>query len=154
MIAGCCAFHRDRWMASGADPASIGAVRGRRRLAAIEALLRTHHGFAMLVYADIPLGLLRPGEIDGTDDIPRMSRRDNLWSQVVLSAVAATIAFLDDPRASIGPVDLYFDRKDLTAAHRAGFERVLRDTIPEIQQQARAEFPARASASLAFALSA
>jgi len=95
----------------------------------------------MLVYPDIPPDLLPPGGIDGTDDIPRMSRTDNLWSQLILAGVAATLAFLQRPDTSIGVVDLYFDRKDLTAAHRAQFENVLRQTLPEIQREAAVELP-------------
>jgi len=95
----------------------------------------------MLVYADIPPDLLPPDETDGTDDIPRMSRTDNLWSQLVLSGVTATVAFLQHPDASIGVVDVFFDPKDLTAAHRTQFENVLRQTLPEIQRDAAVEMP-------------
>src|SRR5271165_756946 len=36
--------------------------------------------------------LFRTGEIDGTDDIPSMSRSDNIWSQCFIFAVGNLIA--------------------------------------------------------------
>jgi hypothetical protein len=141
IITGCCVFGRKRWMAFHQKAASVCAIRHRRRLAAFEEFLITMDGIVVLGYADIPSDLYRQSQIDGTDDIPRMSRTDNLWSQVFLSVVASALAFLQRPGCTLELIDLYFDRKDLKAAHRAQFENVLRKTLSEISIQAAVELP-------------
>lgn len=140
-IVGCCLFGRDRWLARHHDEAAVGGVRSKRQLQAIDDLLRTVGGAAVLVYADVPLDLVPSGETDQADDIPRMSRRDNVLSQTVLSAVFAGIAWLQKSGIPIGLLDIYYDRKDLTRAHRDQFEQVLRVTLPEIARNVAAEYP-------------
>ncbi len=140
-IISCCVFGRDRWMALHPQAATVGAVGGRRRLPAIDAFLESVGGIAVLVYADVPSQLLPPGEKDGTDDIPRMSRTDNVWSQVILSGVAAAVARIARSGTLVDAISLYYDRKDLTAAHRAKFEDVLRQTLPKIAMAAADAYP-------------
>ena len=141
IIAGCFVFGRDRWMARHQCAASVGAVGLRRRLAALDDFLNKIGGIAVVVYADIPSELLPTGETDGTDDIPRMSRADNLWSQVILSGITAALAWLQHSGVPNGVVDTYFDRRDLTSAHRAQLENILRQTLPEISREAATRFP-------------
>lgn len=141
MIVGCCLFGRDRWIALHHHAARVSAVRLKRRLQAIDKLLARISGVAVLVYADLTPELLPPQETDGTSDIPRMSRTDNAWSQLTLSTVAAALAWLQRSDVSLGTVDLYYDRKDLTSEHRIQFENVLRAILPEIAREAAAEYP-------------
>lgn len=141
IIAGCCVFARKRWMAFHQKAASVGGVASQRRLAAIHDFLNTMGGIAVLVFADIPSDLCAKGEIDRTDDIPSMARTDNLWAQVVLSGVTSAVARIHSSGVPLGSIDLYFDRKDLKAAHRVQFENIIRQTIPEISMQSAAEYP-------------
>lgn len=141
IIAGCCVFARKRWMAFHQKAASVGGVGSRRRLPAIHDFLNTMGGIAVLVFADIPSDLCARGETDRTDDIPRMARTDNLWAQVVLSVVTSAVARIHSSGVPLGSIDLYFDRKDLKAAHRIQFENIIRQTIPEISMQSAVEYP-------------
>lgn len=141
MIAGCCLFGHDRWMVLHGREAAVGTVRRKRRLQAIDDLLSSIGGVGVLVYADLQGELLSPHEIDGTTDIPRMSRMDNVWSQLTLSAVFASLAWLQHSGVSVGAVNLYYDRRDLTAAHRTQFENVLRQNLPETAKETATEYP-------------
>jgi hypothetical protein len=140
MIVGCCLFGHNRWMALHGREAEVGRARRKRRVQAIDNLLSSIGGVGVLVYADLPGELLTPHEIDGTADIPRMSRIDNVWSQLTLSAVFASLAWLQHSGVSVGAVNLYYDRKDLTAAHRTQFENILRQILPETAKEARTEY--------------
>ena len=142
MIVGCCLFGHDRWMALHGREAEVGTARRKRRLQAIDDLLRSIGGVGVLVYSDLPSELFTPHEIDRTTDIPRMSRIDNVWSQLTLSAVFASLAWLQHSGVSVGAVNLYHDRRDLTAAHRTQFENILRQTLPETAKEAPTEHPA------------
>ncbi len=140
-IVGCSVFGHERWMALHHQESVVATVRRKRRLKAIDDLLTRLGGVAVLVYADIPPELLQLREVDGTTDIPRMSRTDNVWSQVTLSAVTAALAWVQRSGVSLGMVNLYYDRKDLTVPHRTQFENVLCRTLPEIAKEAAAEYP-------------
>lgn len=139
IITGCCVFGRNRWMHFYQQAASVPAVgKKRRRLAVMKMFLESMRGISVLAFADIPSDLYyRKGENDGTADIPRMSRTDNLWAMAILSGITSAVAWRTPP----GTIDLYFDRKDLRAAHRTQFENILRQTLPEIARQSAAEFP-------------
>lgn len=140
-IVGCCLFRQDRWLASRSRVAAIGGLRRRRRLGAIEELLSSAGGTAILAYADLADELIPSGEIDGTADIPRMSRTDNVWSQMTLTTVFAAVARLQSIGIPLGTVDLYYDQKNLTVAHQRQFETVLRETLPQIAREAANEHP-------------
>jgi hypothetical protein len=49
-------------------------------LEAITRMLETLDAWAIVARADLDEKVFRTGEIDGTDDIPSMSRSDNIWS--------------------------------------------------------------------------
>jgi len=95
-----------------------------------------------VTHADIPNALMPPGEIDGTLDVPAMSRTDNLWSTTVSVAVVTAMAYIQGSAGTLDAVELFYDPKDLTAAHRAGFESVLSTTLPEIAEEVVAQFGA------------
>lgn len=141
MIVGCCLFGYDRWIALHGREAAVGMVRRKRRLQAIDDLLSSIGGVGVLVYADLAPDLLSPHEIDVTTDIPKMSRMDNVWSQLTLSAAFASLAWLEHSGVSVGAVNLYYDRRDLTNAHRTQFENVLRQNLPETAKEAAIEYP-------------
>lgn len=141
MIVGCCLFGHDRWLTLYGREAVVGSVRRKRRLQAIDDLLSSVGGVGVLVYADLPGELLSQHEIDGTSDIPRMSRTDNVWSQLMLSAVFAALAWLQHSAVSLSAVNLYYDRRDLTSAHRTQFENLLRQILPQTAKEAAVEYP-------------
>ena len=140
---GCCLFGLDRWLAFCEAERKVGEIRRKRRLQAIDELLSGIHGAAVLIYASLPNTVFCGHEIDGTADIPRMSRTDNIWSQMTLFAVATGVAWLHNSGLLVGPADLYYDRKDLTVEHRTVYENILRQNLPEIAREVAANDPSR-----------
>ncbi len=122
-IVGCIVCSKERWMALHGEVLRIGSLGQARRLDGIRQLLDKLQGFALLAYADLSIAQVRPGEIDGTDDIPRMKRHDNVWSQTVLAAAAAVLACLRTSGVESAEIDLYYDPKSLTVAHRDAWEK-------------------------------
>jgi hypothetical protein len=131
-IVACSFFHQSRWDAQYQTAVSIDQMNPKHRIHAIAQVLQNSGGFAVLTYADVPASLAQAGEIDGTDGIPSMARRDNLWSQLVLSAVAAAVACLHGAPLTKLKIDVLYDPKSLTPEHRLAFERTLRATLPQI----------------------
>jgi len=136
LVVGCLVVAASRWKGSSRMARQIGAIRGSRRLDLIAELLEQAGGFALLSFADLSTDLFTAQETDSTDDIPRMARRDNAWSQAVLAAVAAVLACLQSAGVNHASIDVYLDPKSLTAAHREAFERILRETLPDIAREA------------------
>jgi hypothetical protein len=68
---------------------------------------------ASISIAEIENAQFRPGEIDGTDDIPKMARTDNVWSQCAIYGVSGLIVDLVEAGQEVETVDLYFDPKSL-----------------------------------------
>jgi hypothetical protein len=132
LVVGCVVVERRRWETVHTQVRQVGRNRGKRRLDSIADLLGRAGGFALITYADLPCELVPPGELDGTDDIPRMKRADNLWSQGVLATVAAALACLRTSGVTCADIDLFYDPKSLTVAHRDAHERTLRETLPDI----------------------
>jgi hypothetical protein len=131
-IVACSFFHQSRWDAQYQKAVSIDQTNPKHRIQAIAQVLQHSDGLAVLTYADVPAPLAQAGEIDGTDDIPSMARRDNLWSQLVLSAVAAAVACLHGAPLTKLEIDVLYDPKSLTPEHRLAFEKMLRATLPQI----------------------
>lgn len=84
-------------------------------LEGITAMLETLDAWAIVAQADLDEKLFRTGEIDGTDDIPSMSRTDNIWSQCFIFAVGNLIANAVYVGEDVGTVDIHFDPKSLKA---------------------------------------
>ena len=135
LIIGCLVVERRQWEALYSEAKKVGATRRKRRLDAIADLLGHAGGFAFIGYADLPPDFVPPGELDGTDDIPRMKRADNVWSQAVLAAEAAVLACLRASGIANATIDLFYDPKDLTVTHRDAYERTLRETLSEIARE-------------------
>jgi hypothetical protein len=130
-IVACSFFRQSRWDAQYQKAGSFDETHPKHRIQAMAQLLQNSGGFAVLTYADVPALLAQAGELDGTDDIPSMMRRDNVWSQLVLSAVAAAVACLHGAPLPKLEIDLFYDPKSLTPEHRLAFEKTLRATLPQ-----------------------
>jgi hypothetical protein len=135
LIVGSIVCSRQRWMIFHGEAARIRATRAARRLDEIGQLLDRLQGFALIAWADLPKALVQPGELDGAADIPRMKRWDNVWCQGVLAAAAAVLACLRTSGVESVQIDLYYDPKSLTLAHRDAFENTLREALPEIARE-------------------
>lgn len=142
IIFGCCLFGADRWMALNDKVATISRVRRRKRLNAIYDILNNIGGIAVLGFADVSSKLLPKGEIDATNDIPRMSRRDNMWGMVMLCAIYKAIALLQHNGISMKCVDLYYDQKSLSVEHRTQLANLVRSELPKAAKEAADYDPA------------
>ncbi|HZP63184.1 MAG TPA: hypothetical protein VFB28_07195 [Terriglobales bacterium] len=87
---------------------------------------------ASICTSDLANTLYRSGEIDGTDDIARMARTDNIWSQCVIYGVGGVIRDLVQAGREIGTVDLYFDPKSLKPEHLEAIKSTLRKLLVQV----------------------
>lgn len=103
----------------------------------IESMMESLEARAAIGVATLQRGILRTGEFDGTNDVPKMARADNVWSQCVAFTTAALLAEYLIAGEPIGTVDMYFDPKDLKLEHRVAFEAALREqAVGEAKRQA------------------
>ena len=145
IVMGCCIFLRRHWLNRSQKAAKVGQVKSKRQLEAIEDVLETIHGVAVVTHANVSRLHYVPGEIDTTPDIMAMSRTDNIWSQMMAFSICAGVAWLHRSGMPLGVVDMYYDRKDLTTDHRAAFEAMIRKNIPQTARDAATEYPERFS---------
>lgn len=114
----------------------IVSVGPNRRLEKIQELLDQTKGLAILTYSDIPDRLLPKGEIDGTDDIPRMSRTDHIWGNAVALHLAYAFACLCRAAAHfLEQVEIYHDPKTLTVPHRTALHKLVSDRLTRFPEE-------------------
>jgi hypothetical protein len=99
------------------------------RLQRIAQLLEDANGIAVLTSANIDKRLLPPGEVDSTNDIPRMSRTDNAWSICFLFCIATCAAILRKAGLSSFDLNVYHDPKSLTKEHWLAIQQSIRFNI-------------------------
>ena len=92
-------------------------------------MLESLDAAAVVGEATLDETLFRSGEKDGTDDIPSMSRSDNIWSMSATFVLASLIVDLIRYGKSVGTVDVHFDRKNLKPMHSIAWEETLRQTL-------------------------
>lgn len=99
----------------------------------VRRLFDSINAVCLLSKANVSHRRYRTDEPDGTDDIPRMTRRNNIWSACAAFTIAGWIAILaNSGRPLAGDLDVYFDDKSLTGDHRLVFESLLRETLTPI----------------------
>jgi hypothetical protein len=86
----------------------------------IESLFEALDVRAVVSVATMDAATFRPGNFDGTDDVPRMARTDNVWSQCAVFTIGALIRYMFGVRQNIGTVDIYFDPKSLSRRQLTG----------------------------------
>jgi hypothetical protein len=135
-IVACSFFNKNRWEAQYQNAVSIDKASPKQRIQTIAQVLQNSGGFAVLTYADVPAALAQAGEIDGTEDILSMKRRDNLWSQIVLLAVDTAVACLHGAPLPKLEIAVFYDPKSLKLEHRLAFKKMLHDDLPQIAKAA------------------
>ncbi len=98
-------------------------------LESIGSMLESLDGRAIVHMAKLDQTLWRPGESDATNDIARMARTDNIWSQSAIFVVAALVKELAQGGQSVGTVDVHFDPKNLRPDHVTALEGTLRKLL-------------------------
>jgi hypothetical protein len=78
---------------------------------------------------------LRKGEIDGTIEIPRMARRDNAWSTMLLYGVGLTIRSLILRGYDCSELSVFYDSRTITVPHEREVHRALRSLITDVSNE-------------------
>jgi hypothetical protein len=102
----------------------------------VETMLSSCDARAVLSAAKLSPEILRPGEIDGTNDVPQMARTDNIWSQSLVFLLSNLLSELLGNRHQVGTIDVYYDPKTLKAEHRQALEGVIRESVVQEAQAA------------------
>lgn len=137
IITGYFAVPQDSWNHMSADRRALKVPYKIPRIARIEKILHDTFGVAVITYADLKSDLLPKGEHDGTNDVPDMSRYDNVWGAVVAYGLAATLKCLECYRLQVQNVDLYYDIRSLKQKQQLALERTVTQTLPAIINEGR-----------------
>jgi hypothetical protein len=95
----------------------------------VNEMLKNLEARAVIATTVLDPALFRAGKIDGTDDVPRMTRTNNVWATCSTFLVTALIAELFARREALSTIDLYHDPKSLTPAHDEARCRILRNSV-------------------------
>ena len=134
-IVGCIVVEEACWKIAYQQAKDIPQLRKSRRLREISKLLMSSGGFGRVTIADMPSGLIQAGQRDETEDIPNMSRRDNVWSILVATVAMAVLRRLNDHGINSASIDLYHDSKSLTPKHSFALNQLLREQLPRIARE-------------------
>ena len=95
----------------------------------INSMFESLDAWAVTSRASLDEQLFRPGETDGTDDVPEMARTDNIWSQCVIFVVGALFRELLLAGVEVSTVDIYIDTRSLKVKHVQAFVGTLRGVL-------------------------
>ncbi len=98
---------------------------GGSLLAQIQTDLALSDGFSIVSEVTLPPSLVPPRSTCETTDIPKMARRDFVWSLSLIMTVGAAFRRALEKSWSFSTVDVYYDPKSLTFEHRASVNLVL-----------------------------
>jgi hypothetical protein len=98
-------------------------------LVSIDAMLQDLDAWAIVTRAALDPTLFRSGEIDGTDDVARMSRTDNVWATCSTFLVTTIISGFYKRGEDLATLDVYHDPKSLTPAHDEARRKALRGLV-------------------------
>jgi len=98
-------------------------------LDSIDAVLESLDAWAILTRVILDSTLFRSGEIDGTDDVVRMSRTDNVWAICSTFLVNTIISGFYQRREDLATLDVYHDPKSLTPSHDEARRKALRGLL-------------------------
>lgn len=96
------------------------------RLFEINQFLSRVNGYGAVCRINLEEPWLIEKTEDSCSDIPRMARRDNVWSWGVAYAVDCALIAAEKRRETFSKVDVYHDPKSLTSEHLEAFYDLLR----------------------------
>jgi hypothetical protein len=98
-------------------------------LGSIDRMLEDLQAWAVVTRANLDPRLFRSTDIDGTDDVARMSRTDNVWATCSTFLVSTLISGFYARSEDLATVDVYHDPKSLKPAHDDARRQVLRGLV-------------------------
>jgi len=131
-VFGCIATPQFRWNDLFRDAQKLNLPGKSTRINRVNTYLARLDGLGVLTFSDIDSKHLLSDEIDGTRDISKMSRYDNLWSDCFAFAVAVTLSSIFVRDNVFKTVDIYYDPKDLCDSHRKALCLTLKDRLQKI----------------------
>lgn len=123
---------QDGWINHFKEAAVVGQIRASKQLRLISKLLIQGNGIGVVMYADTEF---YDGVTHYTDDIPEMAANDNVWSIVVVCAIARALRWLGDNVTKSALIDVCHDPRDLTGQHRTAFEDYIRRGIAMLAKE-------------------
>ncbi|OGR56338.1 MAG: hypothetical protein A3I11_01255 [Elusimicrobia bacterium RIFCSPLOWO2_02_FULL_39_32] len=127
---------KNNWSSLCNQTSHIVSVGLDKRLEEIQVLLEKVKGLAIITYGDIPREILPKREIDGTNDIPRMSRRDHIWANAIIFNLAYTFGLLSNKASSfLEQIEIYHDPKNLTIPLRTALQNFIHDKLANFPKQ-------------------
>jgi hypothetical protein len=98
-------------------------------LNSINEMLENLDAYAVVSTASLDSTLFRSGEDDGTDDIARMSRTDNIWTTCSTFLVNTLLAEFFGRNKDLATIDIHHDPKTLTINHNEVRCNTLRGSV-------------------------
>ena len=129
-IFACVVSSQAYWDTVYRDVQKIGEMSKKRHLRAVLDFFNRPGCFAVVTHADIPKKLIPAREVDSTDEIPQMSRRNTAWSQCILSTMMDALHRVSEASKIDLEIEVYHDPKSLTEEHRRAFKQVIQDVLP------------------------
>ena len=136
-VIGCIIVQQSRWNDLFADGRDLELPGKSSRADRVNTYLGRLGGLGVLTFSNIPSAHVGNGEIDGTKDIPQMSRGNNLWSHCFAFGIARTLISVLLRGDCFSRVDVYYDPMSLKESHREALEgpRGLRDLFGKIMEE-------------------
>jgi len=125
-------IEKNSWRNHFKEAALVGQMRASKQLHLISNLLVQGNGIGVVMYADTEF---YDGVKHYTDEIPEMAANDNVWSIVVVCAIARALRRLGDNVTKSALIDVCHDPKDLTGEHRTAFEDYIRHRIAMLAKE-------------------
>jgi hypothetical protein len=98
-------------------------------LNSINEMLEDLGALAVVATAALDSALFRSGAEDGTDDVARMSRTDNIWTTCSTLLVNTLLAEFFSRGKDLATIDIYHDPKSLTSDHEEARRKALRGLV-------------------------
>lgn len=116
-LAGVGAF-KSQWRLFATDLERIASVRASRKLATVRSFVAERRIRAVIAGARLDRLGAAPGVVDSFSDLPEISRRNNVWSQVMGYSAALVLRRALESGWKVGVTDIFYDSKTLSSEHR------------------------------------
>jgi hypothetical protein len=109
-------------------------------LNSIDVMLGDLDAWAVLIKVSLDPSLFRSGEIDGTDDVARMPRTDNIWATCSTFLITKLLTGFFTRREELATIDVYHDPKSLKPDLDEALGKSLRGSVVQTAKNVSAAF--------------
>lgn len=129
-IAGVGAF-KSQWRRFAADLERVAGVRTSRKLATVRSFVEERRIRAVIAGARLDRLGAAPGVVDSFSDLPEISRRDNVWSQVMGYGASLVLRRALESGWKVGVAEIFYDSKTLAFEHRQVVHKLLARVVSD-----------------------